>query len=143
MSFYDYRLAVGSSVALASLSNVEDILYPYTKPLRLPPRSNVVNLYPVRTIMGSGRERGDGTVFHAWEFDALPAQAVNFLLYSYLFSGGAISTAVTLYTKRHDMNNAYARFNAYAVLPVPGQDLEHLRNGVCRVTLRFNDLVAL
>lgn len=143
MSFYDYRLAVGSSVALASLSNVEDILYPYTKPRRIPPHSQPVNLYPVRTILGSSRERGDGTVFHSWQWDALPAQAINFFLYSYLFSGGAISTAVTLYTKRHDANNTYARYNAFAVLPMPGQDLEHLRNGVCRLTLRFNDLVAL
>ena len=141
MPFYSYSIAVGSNVALASLSNIEDVLWPYTKPLRLPPRSNVVNLYPVRTIMGSGRERGDGTVFHAWEFDALPVAAVNYLLYSLLFSS-AISTAVTIYTKRHE-TGSYARYNAYAVLPVPGQDLEHLRAGKCRLTLRFNDLVAL
>lgn len=141
MPFYDYRIAVGSSVALASLSNIEDVLWPYTKPLRLPPRSNVVNLYPVRTIMGSGRERGDGTVFHAWEFDALPVAAVNYLLYTLLFSS-AISTAVTIYTRRYEANT-YARYNAYAVLPLPGQDMERLRNNKVRLTLRFNDLVAL
>ena len=128
MPFYSYSIAVGSSVALASLSNIEDVLLPYTRPLRIAPRSQPVNAYPVRTVLGSGRERGDGLVTHAWEFDALPAQAVNYLLYVYLFSGGAVSTAVTLYTRRHDAN-AYARYNAYAVLPVPGQDLEHLRGG--------------
>ena len=142
MPFYSYSIAVGSSVALASLSNIEDVLLPYTQPRRIPPRSQPVNLYPIRTILGSGRERGDGTVFHAWEWDALPAQAVNYLLYSYLFSGGVVSTAVTIYTRRHE-TNSYVRYNANAVLPVPGQDLEHLRNGVCRVTLRFNDLVVL
>ena len=81
-------------------------------------------------------------VTHAWEFDALPAQAVNYLLYVYLFSGGAVSTAVTLYTRRHELDQ-YTRFNAYAVLPVPGQDLEHLRGGKIRLTLRFNDMVVL
>ena len=142
MPFYSYSIAVGSSVALASLSNIEDVLLPYTRPLRIAPRSQPVNAYPIRTVLGSGRERGDGLVTHAWEFDALPAQAVNYLLYVYLFSGGAVSTAVTLYTRRHDAN-AYARYNAYAVLPVPGQDLEHLRGSKIRLTLRFNDMVAL
>ena len=142
MPFYSYSIAVGSSVALASLSNIEDVLLPYTRPLRIAPRSQPVNAYPVRTVLGSGRERGDGLVTHAWEFDALPAQAVNYLLYVYLFSGGAVSTAVTLYTRRHELDQ-YTRFNAYAVLPVPGQDLEHLRGGKIRLTLRFNDMVAL
>ena len=142
MPFYSYSIAVGSSVALASLSNIEDVLLPYTRPLRIAPRSQPVNAYPIRTVLGSGRERGDGLVTHAWEFDALPAQAVNYLLYVYLFSGGAVSTAVTLYTRRHELDQ-YTRFNAYAVLPVPGQDLEHLRGGKIRLTLRFNDMVAL
>ena len=142
MPFYSYSIAVGSSVALASLSNIEDVLLPYTRPLRIAPRSQPVNAYPVRTVLGSGRERGDGLVTHAWEFDALPAQAVNYLLYVYLFSGGAVSTAVTIYTRRHELDQ-YTRFNAYAVLPVPGQDLEHLRGGKIRLTLRFNDMVAL
>lgn len=142
MSFYDYRIAVGSSVALASLSNIEDVLWPYTRPLRIAPRSQPVSLYPVRTTLGSGRERGDGMVQAAWEFSAVPAQAANYLLYVYLFSGGAVSTAVTIYTRRHETDN-YARFNAYAVLPAAGADLEYLRNGKCRMTIRFNDLVAL
>lgn len=142
MPFYSYSIAVGSSVALASLSNIEDVLLPYTRPLRIAPRSQPVNAYPIRTVLGSGRERGDGLVTHAWEFDALPAQAVNYLLYVYLFSGGAVSTAVTLYTRRHELDQ-YTRFNAYAVLPVPGQDLEHLRGGKIRLTLRFNDMVVL
>lgn len=142
MPFYDYRIAVGSSVALASLSNIEDVLLPYTRPLRIAPRSLIPDMYPVRTTLGSGRVRGDGSAQAAWEFDALPAQAVNYLLYVYLFSGGAVSTACTIYTRRHEAN-AYARYNAYAVLPVPGQDLEHLRGGKIRLTLRFNDLVGL
>jgi hypothetical protein len=141
MAFYDYRIAVGSSVALASLPNIEDVLWPYTAPLHIAPRSQPVNLYPIRTTLGSGRERGDGMVFHAWEFTALRQSAVGYLLHTLLFSSG-ISTAVTIYTRLHS-TGAYARYNAYANLPVPGQDLEYIRQGVMRVTLRFSDLVAL
>jgi hypothetical protein len=141
MPFYDYRIAVGSSVALGSLSNIEDVLYPYTAPLRIAPRSQPVNLYPVRTVLGSGRVRGDGAIDHAWEFSGLRQTAVQYLLHTLLFSSG-VSTAVTIYTRLHS-TGTYARYNAYAVLPAPGQDLEYLRAGVYRVTLRFSDLVAL
>lgn len=142
MPFYSYSIAVGSSVALASLSNIEDVLLPYTRPLRIAPRSQPVNAYPVRTVLGSGRERGDGLVTHAWEFTAIPVAAVDYLM-TYLFSSGTVvSTACTIYTRRHDLDD-YARFNAQVILPVPGQDLEHLRGGKIRLTLRFNDLVAL
>lgn len=138
---YDYRIAVGSSVALGSLVNVEDLLFPYTKPLRIAPRSQPVNLYPVRTQLGSGRERGDGTVPHAWEWTGIKQAAVQYLLHTYLFAS-SVSTAVTIYTRLHS-TGAYARYNAYAVLPVPGQGIEYIRQGVYRMTLRFNDLVAL
>lgn len=141
MAYYDYRIAVGSSVALASLSNIETLLWPYTRPLSIAPRSQPVNLYPVRTILGSGRERGDGMITHAWEFTALKQAAVGYLLHTYLFAS-SVSTAVTIYTRLHS-TGAYARYNAYAVLPAPGQDMEYIRAGVFRLTLRFNDLVAL
>lgn len=139
---YDYRIAVGSSVALASLSNIEDVLWPYTRPLRIAPRSQPVNAFPVRTTLGSGRVRGDGTITHQWEFTAIKQAALGYLLNTLLFSGGAVSTAVTIYTRDHAAA-AYVRYNAYAVLPVPGQDITYLRGGVFSLTLRFNDLVAL
>ena len=142
MSFYDYRIAVGSNVALGSLSNIEDILWPHTKPLRIAPRSQPPNLYPVRTTLGSGRVRGDGLIQATWEFTGIKVSAVNYLLNTYLFSGGVVSTAVTIYTRLHSANT-YARYNAWAVLPVPGQDIEYIRQGVFRLVLNFSDLVAL
>ena len=92
-------------------------------------------------MLGSGRVRGDGAIDHAWEFSGLRQTAVQYLLHTLLFSSG-VSTAVTIYTRLHS-TGTYARYNAYAVLPAPGQDLEYLRAGVYRVTLRFSDLVAL
>lgn len=139
---YDYRIAVGSSVALGSLINVEDLLWPYTNPRRIVPRSQPVSAFPVRTVLGSGRERGDGTINHAWEFTALNKAAVDYL-HTYLWSSGTVvSTAVTIYTRQHELDQ-YTRYNAYAVLPVPGQDIEYIRQGVLRLTVRFSDLVAL
>lgn len=139
---YSYSIAVGSSVALGSLINVEDLLYPYTKPRRIVPRSQPVSAFPVRTTLGSGRVRGDGAISHVWEFSAIPVAAVDYLM-TLLWSGGTVvSTACTIYTRRHDLAD-YARYNAYAVLPVPGQDLEYLRQNVLRLTIRFTDLVAL
>ena len=141
MAFADYRIAVGSSVALGSLTNIEDLLWPYTKPLYIAPRSQPVDLYPVRTVLGSGRVRGDGTINHAWEWTGIKQAAVQYLLHTYLFSS-SVSTAVTIYTRLHS-TGSYARYNAYAILPVPGQDLEYIRQNTYRMTLRFSDLVAL
>lgn len=139
---YQYSIAVGSSVALASLVNVEDLIWPYTKPRRIVPRSQMPNLYPVRTTLGSGRTRGDGSAQATWEFTAIPVAAVDYLM-TYLWSSGTVvSTAVTIYTRQHELDQ-YTRFNAYAILPVPGQDVEYLRQGVLRMVIRFNDLVAL
>lgn len=138
---YSYSIAVGSSVALGSLINMEDLIYPYTKPRRITVRSQVVNLYPVRTVTGSGRERGDGTINHAWEFTGINQTAVNYL-YSYLWTGSVVSTAVTIYTRLHQ-SATYARYNAYAVRPLPTQDVEYLRAGVFRMVIRFSNLEAL
>lgn len=142
MANYDYRIAVGSSVALGSLVNVETLLWPYTKPRMIAPRSQMPDMFPVRTTLGSGRVRGDGSVQAAWEFSALPKAAVDYLMMYLWSSGTAVSTAVTIYTRQHELDQ-YTRFNAYAVLPVPGQDLEYLRQGVLRMVVRFSDLVAL
>jgi hypothetical protein len=139
---YSYSIALGSGVALVSLLNIEDVLYPYTAPRRIVPRSQPVNAFPQRVLLGSGRERGDGALAHAWEFTAIPAEAVHYLN-TWLFSGGTVvSTAVTIYTRRHELE-AYARYNAWATLPLPGQDMEYIRQGVLRLVLRFTDLVAL
>ena len=139
---YSYAIATGSGVALASLINMEDLIYPYTKPRRIVPRSQPVNAFPVRTTTGSGRERGDGSINHNWEFTAIPVAAVDYLM-SFLWAGGTVvSTAVTINTRQHELDQ-YTRFNAYAVLPVPGQDVEYIRQGVLRMVIRFNDLVAL
>jgi len=139
---YSYAIALGSGVALASLIDAEDLLWNYTRPRRIVPRSQPPNLYPVRTTLGSGRVRGDGAIDHSWEFTAIPVAAVDYLM-SFLWAGGTVvSTAVTINTPRHELDE-YFRANAYAILPVPGTDMEYIKQGVMRLTIRFSELVAL
>ena len=139
---YSYAIGLGSGVALASLIDAEALLYPYTKPRRIVPRSQMPDTYPVRTTLGSGRVRGDGAIDHSWEYTAIPVAAVDYLM-SYLWAGGTVvSTAVTINTPRHDLDD-YGRFNAYAILPVPGTDMEYIKQGVMRLTIRFSELVGL
>ncbi len=139
---YSYSIATGSNVALVSLTNVEDLIWNYTRPRRITVRTQPVNAFPVRTVLGSGRVRGDGAINHAWEFTAIPKAAVDYLM-TYLWTAGTVvSTAVTIYTRRHELDD-YARYNAYAILPVVGQDIEYLRGGVLRMVISFSDLVAL
>jgi hypothetical protein len=47
MAIYDYRIAAGTNVALVSLTNVEDLL-------TFAPRSQPVDIYPVRRTVLSG-----------------------------------------------------------------------------------------
>ena len=139
---YSYSIATGSNVALVSLTNVEDLIWNYTRPRRIVPRSQPVNAFPVRTTTGSGRVRGDGAIDHSWEFTAIPVAAVDYLM-SFLWAAGTVvSTAVTINTRQHELDQ-YTRFNAFAILPVPGQDMEYLKQGVMRLTIRFSDLTAL
>lgn len=142
MAFTEYRIAVGHNVPLVNMPLIEDILWPYTKPRRIAPRSQPPDLFPIRTTLGSGRVRGDGAAQAAFEFTAIPVAAVNYLLHTYLFPGGLVSAAVTVLVRLHDANT-HSRFNAYAILPVPGQDMAYIRQNVMNMILRFNDLVAL
>ena len=138
---YEYAIGIGHGLALNALANIEDLLYPFTKPRRLTVRTQMLNAFPVRTVLGSGRERGDGAINHAFEFTAINQDAVA-AWYAYLWSGSVVSTAVTIYTRLFEAGS-YGRYSAYAVRPLPGQDVEHIRGGIYRLTTRFNDLAAL
>jgi hypothetical protein len=147
MAYYDYRWGAGHGLALASLKNVENELYPYNKrsaggasfPVGIV--SQPVDRFPVRTALASGEERGDGFVTHAWDLK-LTKLAVKYILDTYLSSGAVMSVPVTIYTRRHELD-AYARYSCYLILPQPGADLEYMRQGVFRLRLRFRHLVAL
>jgi len=141
-----YAFAVGHNVALANLNNVEaslgsrnrKIVGGITYPVSV--KSTPINLYPVRVQLGSGRERGDGRVYHAWTLQ-LVTYGVKYLFDTYLAGLASVSTAVTIYTRRHEFDT-YARYNAYLVQPAAGE-LEYIRSGVFQVQIRFNDLVSL
>lgn len=141
MALYDYRWGAGWGVALASLSNVENDLRPYVRLRSIAPKSQPVDLFPVRTVLGSGRVRGDGRIDHAWEL-TLNTAAIEYIIETKFALTSAASVKVTIYTRRHEMND-YARYNAWLSRPQPGQDMTYLRQGVFAVTLRFTALLAL
>lgn len=145
---YDYRLAAGHNVALANLNNIETHIGQQNRKVaggRLYPigiTSPVLDLFPVRGQLLSGRERGDGFVDHEWNL-RLVALGARYLLYTYLTNMTVVSSAVTIYTRRH-VDGDYARYNAYMVLPSrKAQDMTYLGQGWLNVRIRFNKLEAL
>lgn len=138
---YDYRWAINHNVALGSLVNVEEDLFPYTKPKRIAPKTLPVNEFPVRDRVQAGYELGDGFIDHDWTM-VLPETAVEYVVETKFVLTTVTYKAVTIYTRRHHRRD-YARYNAYITLPVPGRDLEPLPNGLFRVVWRFTDLRAL
>lgn len=144
----EYAWAAGHGVALASLNAVATELrahnYRAVGGLRyaVEPTSQPVDLFPVRTLLGSGVERGDGRVDHEWQM-TLTTYALEYVLDTYLSSGAVVSAAMTINTRRHDLN-AYGRYNCYLTLPSRSRrDIEYVRQNVVRVTWRFTRLVAL
>lgn len=150
MSYYSYAWAAGHGVALASLANAETFWLPYTNGVRIAPRSQPVDLFPVRFALGSGGEWGGGRIDHEWGV-TLPTAAVDFTIDTFFSSGTVTTASLTINTRRHERDTArtpggwvYARFNCTAILPSRANgDLEYVRQGVMRVTFRFKKLVAL
>jgi len=145
---YDYRIAAGHGVALASLNNIEthigqqNRITPTGKLFPVGITSPVLDLYPVRVDLTSGRQRGDGFITHEWNLQ-LVTYGARYLLNTYLTNMTVVSSAVTIYTRRH-INGDYARYNAYLVLPSrQSGDIAYLGQGKFNVRLRFNKLEAL
>lgn len=126
MALYDYRIALGSNVALGSLSNIESILAPYADGRILAPAVQPVNPFPVRTVLMNGRTRGDGRIDLVWSWNVMPILAFKYIQDTFFSSGTVVSAAVTIYTRRHD-RNTYQRYNAYATLPTGTYDRNTMR----------------
>lgn len=142
MPYYSYAWANGLNVALASLSNVEDYLYPYTRPLRIAPKSQPVDFFPVEQETMDGSVGGGGFIDHEWQI-TLRDVAYDFILDD-KFSGGTVkSVDQTIYTRLHD-RRTYGRFNCTLVQPsVKKGTLVYVRQGVIRATFEFKALTQL
>lgn len=141
MALTSYKWAAGFGVALGSMPFVEDDLYPYLRGRRVAPRSQPVDPYPVRTMVQAGYELGDGRIDHAWEMTLL-TDAIEYIIETKFSLTATTYAACTINTRRHERDN-YTRYNAYIILPKPGQDIVYVRQGVFRVTFRFTGLAAL
>lgn len=111
--YYSYRLGVGHSVALGSLTNIETITP--TGGTRFYPPDCYGSYNP-----GVAKVRTDGQLYFAgfpsvqWRFRRLTWVQHRYLMTTYCSSG--YSGKVTIYTTT-DNPNTYARYNAIMVLP--------------------------
>ena len=144
----EYGWAAGHGVALASLNSVVNELGARNRRAaggtlyNVAVRSQPVDAFPVRTMLAAGYERGDGRIDHEWQM-LLGKLAVDYVMDTYLSSGAVVKAAMTINTRRHDLDT-YARYSCYLTLPSPRRgDIEYVRQGVIRVTWRFTNLTAL
>lgn len=148
MQTSQHAWAAGHDVALASLINVSNQLFQYNYRAMGGARRNIiitappVDAFPVRNILASGAERGDGMIRHEW-FITLSTYAFEYIIDTYFSGGSSVSTAMTIYTRDYQQNT-FKRYNAYMVLPsaIRG-DIEYLRQNMMRIRIPFNRLVAL
>lgn len=134
---YDYRIAATYNVALASLTNVENIRATNDKLFIAPNGYDGYN-------PGEFAIRGDGTDYIAgYATDKWFFQYMTRAQYSYwqtTFCGGAFSGKVTIYTRIG--STTYARYNAICHLPPPATLRQ--RNGTWReINVTFTHMVAL
>lgn len=153
-----YAIGLGTDVALASLRNVQALLFPYNQVTSADAKMNLgvvsqpPNYLPIRIQTLDAQESGQGVVYHTWDI-MLTAGGVNFWL-NYLWAAviaaptASISTAVTIYTRQSQFSN-YTRQNCYAIFPTlptgendTSADLIYThRRGLFRLRQRFNDLI--
>jgi hypothetical protein len=136
MAVYDYRWALNWNVALGSLTNLEAI-----SQIRFAPKSQPLDLYPIRRRTLSGKVYGTGTRTHFWLWDALPIASLEYILDSYLPSDAA-SAKMTIYTRLHDLGE-YRRFNCWLERPQPGVHFRYDRKYARDLRLPFTGLIAL
>ena len=148
MAFQLYAWFAGSGVALAALRNFEDDVRPFNarisggKLYNVAVQSAPVDPFPVRAVPLSSKERGAGAVNHEWN-TVLAKFGVKHVLDEYLSNGTVVNAAMTIYTRRHELDS-FVRYNAFLILPsVENGDLTYLGRNAFRVRLRFTKLVAL
>jgi hypothetical protein len=139
MALYDYRIAINHGVSLGSLTNVETLLSLNNRSVI---KAALVNTFPVRTKVLSGRVFGDGAINLVWACDILPIAAIKTIEDTFHTNGTVVSTAVTIYTRQAN-RATYSRFNAYSILPIPGEDYTYNEFYAYNLRWQFTNLVAL
>ncbi len=143
-----YAWGSGHGLALASLSNIANEVGARNRrtaggklfPVGI--QSPLLDLFPVRRMLRSGKERGDGMVDTSLTM-TLALGGYKYILDTYLSSGTVVSAAMTFYLRRHELDT-YARYNGYLTLPSPVRgDSSYLRQNTFAVVFPVTDLEAL
>jgi hypothetical protein len=135
---YDYRIGVGAGLALGSLTNIETLLALRGSVFR----AAVVNTFPVRTKVLSGKVYGDGAIGLVWQSAAIPIAAIKSIEDTFHTNGTVVSAPVTIYTRQAN-RATYTRYSAYSILMIPGEDYTYNEFFAYDVRWQFTNLVAL
>jgi hypothetical protein len=141
-----FMLALGSNIALASLTPLAAWLFEYNRQQSNAPRkpvsisASVYDPYPVEQRTLAHTRALGGTPVHEWN---MVMTAAAFAAYEAAFfaSGTSGSPAVTINTPFH-FRDTFVRCNAMAVYP-HGEDIEYLRGHLLRVRQRFDAVVVI
>lgn len=123
MPSFNFAIARGWDVA--SPTNVENIIAtpPHVLPDQLAPE-----LGPVKIRALSGRARRDGAKQVVWAWDVLLRSELDTFIQTIWLDYITASTKVTILTRGAD--NKYAGFNAYADVPLAGEDYTIVAGGL-------------
>lgn len=138
---YSYAIGSGWNVALASLTNLENLSQFVVRGNPVPVSTQPVNLFPIVRVAGSGKPKGYGRVDHAWTWSVLPQAAIQYLEDTFFSSGTVVSAQVTINTRRQN-RGTYTRYNAYAQLLIPTVNYTYRQNMFVGVTMLFYGLTA-
>lgn len=145
-----YALALGTNIPLAALNNVENHFGAHNtltlngRKFPVGIQSTLIDPFPVRVQAMDGGESGDGFLIQDWLL-TLTVYGFKFLVDTYFASETVTQVALTVYTRRHMLDD-FRRYNCLGILPSAANgDISPLRestfNGVARLRLRLRDLL--
>jgi len=96
---------------------IEDEFKVYTRGRFIPPQSQPIDRFPVRTRTLSQRTRGGGVVRFAWTWSAMPAGCIAFLVSRYWQDEAILTAQLTVRQRIHRVVDLYEYYNCHATLP--------------------------
>lgn len=149
MATSSHAWATGHSVALASLSNISDLLYGRNRQTALSPRRPVAVQTEITDEFPSSKQTLDGATSGAGFPQLLLtvtlfASSFSYIVTTYFTSGGNVlrSAPFTLYYPRLELGTS-DRVNCYITKSSGPSESDYLRNNLVRVTFPVTVIAVL
>lgn len=124
VALYSYGIALGSNQS--SLTNIETLV-------GRPPTVNPDQQVPIGSVRRrtlDGTVHSHGTKVVVWVFSYLPQTKFDTLITTIWTDYDTENALVTINTR--DRDNTFTRYNANAILPIPGENYERVFGGGVR-----------